>query len=110
MLPPPCGLAFSARPATSGLVVGLFGPAGGWCRLTEPSPLAHWCTVGVSVILNGSLMHHHRCVGDLGWVVDAPEVPSSHRPLLLDTWMSTLSSAGLGGSRGVVTVDRAERR
>jgi hypothetical protein len=27
--------------------------------LTEPSPLAHWCTMGVSVILNGSLMHHH---------------------------------------------------
>src|ERR1700692_4896493 len=42
--------------------------------------VAHWCTIGVSVILDGPLMHHHRCVGDLGWVADAPEVPSSHRP------------------------------
>jgi hypothetical protein len=22
---------------------------------------------------------HHLCVGDLGWVADAPEVPSSYR-------------------------------
>ena len=72
--------------------------------------VAHWCTIGVSVIVDGSLMHHHRCVGDLGWVADAPEVPSSHRPLSLDAWMSTLSYAGLGGSRGVLMVDRAERR
>ena len=71
---------------------------------------AHWCTISVSVILDGSLMHHHWCVGDLGWVADAPEVPSSHRLYPLDAWMSTLSYAGLGGSRGVVTVDRAERR
>ena len=65
-----------------------------------PVIVAHWCTIGVSVILDGSLMHHHRCVGDLGWVADAPEVPSSHRPLSLDTWMSTTSAAGLGGFPG----------
>ena len=71
---------------------------------------AHWSTIGVSVILDGTLIHHHRCVGDLGWVADAPEVPSSHRLLSLTRGMSTLSVAGLGGSRGVVTVNRAERR
>jgi hypothetical protein len=49
-------------------------------RSHERRFVAHWCTIGVSVILDGPLMHHHRCVGDLGWVADAPEVPSSHRP------------------------------
>jgi len=86
-----------------------------WSTSTDGSDgnIAHWCTIGVSVILDGSLMHHHRCVGDLGWVADAPEVPSSHRPLSLDAWMSTRSSAGLGGSRGVVTstgLSAVERR
>jgi hypothetical protein len=41
--------------------------------------VAHWCTICVSVILDSSLMHHHLCVGDLGWVADAPEVPLSDR-------------------------------
>ena len=71
--------------------------------------VAHWSTIGVSVTLNGSLVREHRCVGGLGWVADAPEVPSSYRPLSLDALMSTRSSAELGGSRGVETVDRAER-
>ena len=29
-------------------------------------------------VASRSLMHY-RCVGDRGWVTDAPEVPSSHR-------------------------------
>jgi hypothetical protein len=52
----------------------------------------------------------HCCVGDLGWVADAPEVPFESPPLPLASWMATLSVAGLGGSRGVLTVDRTERR
>jgi hypothetical protein len=70
--------------------------------------VAHWCTVCrsvvsevvactmfVAVISDGSLMHP-RCRRVTAFV-------ARHA-------MSTLSIAGLGGSRGVVTVDRAERR
>ena len=62
--------------------------------------IAHWWTISVSVHLKRLLTRHHLRVGDLGWVADAPEVPSGHRLLSLDSWMSTLRSAGLGGYPG----------
>ena len=50
-----------------------------------------WCTI--------------RCVGDLGWVPDAPEVAAGSSPCSLDAWTSSMSSARPGGYPG-----RADRR
>jgi len=52
---------------------------------------------------------HHVGVGDLGWVVDAPVVPSGHCLLRLTRLMSRGRFAGPGGYPGRVTVDRAVR-
>ena len=89
--------------------------AGGACVILDPRKFASGSAQGVlspravSVGGFGWSAVHNVCVGGLGWVADAPEVPSSHRLLSL-TCGCPLSVAGLGGSRGVVTVDRAERR
>jgi len=93
-------------------------------------PPAHWPTVRLNMIasidgatavagVSGGLggpadqalfavlrsLVHHRCVGDLGWIADAPAVPPGHRPARLTLMMSTVSSAGPGGYPG-----RADRR
>ncbi|KAF3415790.1 hypothetical protein BIS44_2905 [Mycobacterium tuberculosis variant bovis BCG] len=61
-----------------------------------------------AVDLDGSTrssLVHHPCVGDLGWIADAPKAPLGYRPARSTAVMSTMSSAESGGSPG-----RADRR
>jgi hypothetical protein len=62
----------------------------------------HWCT-----ILTGapSSLVHHPCVGDRGWIADAPEAPPGYRPARSTAVMSSMSSAESGSCPG-----RADRR
>ncbi|MGV0795281.1 hypothetical protein, partial [Mycolicibacterium sp. XJ1819] len=40
---------------------------------------------------------HHPCVGDLGWIADAPWVPLVYRPARSTLLMSSMSSAEISG-------------
>ena len=53
----------------------------------------------------GRSLVHHPCVGDLGWIADAPEAPPGYRPARSTAVMSSMSSAESGGRPG-----RADRR